>query len=80
MMMLISAVSARGRQNSIKLALRYAQLRDVEGMCAVACANQTRDLAALERMLHDYREELSIDHDLIAPRCAIRHVARAQAE
>jgi 26S proteasome regulatory subunit N6 len=80
-MMLISAVSARGRQLSIKLALKYAQLRDVEGMCAVACANQTRDLAALERMLRDYyREELSIDHDLIAPRCAIRHFARAQAE
>jgi 26S proteasome regulatory subunit N6 len=46
---------------SIKLALKYAQLRDVESMRAVARAHQTRDLAAFEQTLRDYREELSSD-------------------
>ena len=46
---------------SMKLALKYAQLRDVESMRAVARAHQTRDLAAFEQTLRDYREELSSD-------------------
>jgi hypothetical protein len=46
---------------SIKLALKYAQLRDVESMRAVARAHQNRDLAAFEQTLRDYREELSSD-------------------
>lgn len=46
---------------SIKLALKYAQLRDVESIRAVALAHQTRDLAAFEQTLRDYREELSSD-------------------
>ncbi|KAI0247218.1 26S proteasome non-ATPase regulatory subunit 11, partial [Lactifluus subvellereus] len=43
------------------LALKYARLRDVESMRAVARAHQTRDLAAFEQTLRDYREELSSD-------------------
>ncbi|EIM89539.1 PCI-domain-containing protein [Stereum hirsutum FP-91666 SS1] len=46
---------------SIKLALKYAQLRDVESMRAVARAHQNRDLADFEKALRDYREELSSD-------------------
>ncbi|KAI0064503.1 PCI-domain-containing protein [Artomyces pyxidatus] len=46
---------------SIKLALKYAQLRDVESMRAIARAHQNRDLAAFEQALRDYREELSSD-------------------
>ncbi|KAG8935613.1 26S proteasome regulatory subunit rpn6 [Tulasnella sp. 419] len=45
----------------IKLALRYAQLREVESMRAVARAHQNRNLAEFEKALKDYREELSSD-------------------
>jgi hypothetical protein len=41
---------------SIKLAVRYAQLREVESMRAVARAHQNRNLAEFERALRDYRE------------------------
>ncbi|THH13833.1 hypothetical protein EW146_g6436 [Bondarzewia mesenterica] len=41
---------------SIKLALKYAQLRDVESMRAVARAHQNRNLADFEKALRDYRE------------------------
>ncbi|KAI0293595.1 PCI domain-containing protein [Russula brevipes] len=55
--------STGGRQLPLvnQLALKYAQLRDVESMRAVARAHQTRDLAAFEQTLRDYREELSSD-------------------
>ncbi|EJD53337.1 proteasome regulatory particle subunit [Auricularia subglabra TFB-10046 SS5] len=46
---------------SIKLALRYAQLREVESMRAVARAHQNRNLAEFEKALRDYRDELSSD-------------------
>lgn len=59
---------------SIKLALKYAQLRDVESMRAVARAHQNRDLADFEKALRDYREgqltrsfsSLVLDIDLVA--------------
>lgn len=44
---------------SIKLAVRYAQLREVESMRAVARAHQNRNLAEFERALRDYREGMS---------------------
>jgi len=43
---------------SIKLALKYAQLRDVESMRAVARAHQNRNLGDFERALKEYRKEL----------------------
>ncbi|KAJ6602551.1 hypothetical protein DFH09DRAFT_1257640 [Mycena vulgaris] len=46
---------------SIKLAAKYAQLRDVESMRAIARAHQARNLADFEKALRDYREELSSD-------------------
>jgi hypothetical protein len=79
-MILTFAVSAQGLLKDvnwlllIKLIVEYAPLCDVESMRTVACAHQTCDPAALERMLRDYREELSLNHDLIASRCAIRRV------
>ena len=41
---------------SIKLALKYAQLRDVESMRAIARAHQQRNLAEFEKALRDYRD------------------------
>ncbi|EJF66337.1 PCI-domain-containing protein [Dichomitus squalens] len=46
---------------SIKLASRYAQLRDVESMRAIARAHQKRNLADFEKALKDYQQELSSD-------------------
>ncbi|KAI0929288.1 hypothetical protein AcW1_006271 [Taiwanofungus camphoratus] len=46
---------------SIKLALKYAQLRDVESMRAIARAHQKRNLADFEKALKDYQQELSSD-------------------
>jgi len=46
---------------SIKLAIKYAQLREVESMRAVAKAHQNRNLAEFEKALRDYRDELSSD-------------------
>jgi 26S proteasome regulatory subunit N6 len=40
----------------IKLVAKYAQMREVESMRAVARAHQNRDLADFERALRDYRE------------------------
>lgn len=40
---------------SIKLALKYAQLRDVESMRAIALAHQGRNLADFEKALRDYK-------------------------
>lgn len=40
---------------SIKLAAKYAQLRDVESMRAIARAHQNRNLADFEKALRDYR-------------------------
>ncbi|EGN95770.1 hypothetical protein SERLA73DRAFT_155070 [Serpula lacrymans var. lacrymans S7.3] len=48
---------------SIKLAAKYAQLRDVESMRAVALAHQNRNLADFEKALRDYRE-LSSDQTI----------------
>ncbi|THV05560.1 proteasome regulatory particle subunit [Dendrothele bispora CBS 962.96] len=46
---------------SIKLAVKYAQLREVESMRAVARAHQERNLADFEKALKDYKDELSSD-------------------
>ncbi|KAF8160157.1 PCI domain-containing protein [Pholiota molesta] len=46
---------------TIKLALKYANMRDVESMRAIARAHQNRNLADFEKALRDYREELSSD-------------------
>ncbi|KAJ7233514.1 hypothetical protein B0H12DRAFT_1143922 [Mycena haematopus] len=46
---------------NIKLALKYAQLRDVESMRAIARAHQDRNLADFEKALRDYKDELSSD-------------------
>jgi len=41
---------------SIKLAVKYAQLREVESMRAVARAHQERNLADFEKALKDYKD------------------------
>lgn len=41
---------------SIKLASKYAQLRDVESMRAIARAHQKRNLADFEKALKDYQQ------------------------
>ncbi|KAL0946353.1 hypothetical protein HGRIS_012586 [Hohenbuehelia grisea] len=46
---------------TIKLALKYAQMREVESMRAIARAHQNRNLADFEKALRDYRDELSSD-------------------
>ncbi|TFK37087.1 PCI domain-containing protein [Crucibulum laeve] len=46
---------------TIKLALKYAQLREVESMRAIARAHQDRNLADFEKALRDYKDELSSD-------------------
>ncbi|KAF8343361.1 PCI-domain-containing protein [Amanita rubescens] len=46
---------------TIKLALKYANLREVESMRAIARAHQGRNLAEFEKVLRDYKEELSSD-------------------
>ena len=43
---------------TIKLALKYAQLRDVESMRAIARAHQNRNLADFEKALRDYKAGL----------------------
>ena len=40
---------------SIKLVLKYAQLREVESMRAIARAHQKRNLADFEEALREYR-------------------------
>ena len=49
---------------TIKLALKYAQLRDVESMRAIARAHQNRNLADFEKALRDYKagENISLSH------------------
>ena len=44
---------------SIKLASKYAQLRDVESMRAIARAHQKRNLADFEKALKGYQQSLS---------------------
>ena len=44
---------------SIKLASKYAQLRDVESMRAIARAHQKRNLADFEKALKDYQQGTS---------------------
>ncbi|KAM6500055.1 PCI domain containing protein [Amanita muscaria] len=46
---------------TIKLALKYANLREVESMRAIARAHQERNLAQFEKVLRDYKTELSDD-------------------
>ncbi|KAG5337269.1 hypothetical protein C0989_010022 [Termitomyces sp. Mn162] len=46
---------------TIKLAVKYAQLREVESMRAIALAHQARNLADFERVLREYKDELSSD-------------------
>lgn len=41
---------------SVKLATKYAQLRDVESMRAIARAHQNRNLADFEKALKDYQK------------------------
>ncbi|KAG2337230.1 PCI-domain-containing protein [Suillus weaverae] len=40
---------------SIKLAVKYAQLREIESMRAIALAHQNRNLADFEKALRDYK-------------------------
>jgi 26S proteasome regulatory subunit N6 len=46
---------------SLKLAVKYAQLRSIESMRAVARAHQNRSLIDFEKALRDYQAELSSD-------------------
>ncbi|KAJ8507308.1 hypothetical protein ONZ45_g10316 [Pleurotus djamor] len=46
---------------TIKLALKYAQLREIESMRAIARAHQNRNLADFEKALRDYQDELTTD-------------------
>ncbi|KAG9314892.1 proteasome regulatory subunit [Chiua virens] len=46
---------------SVKLAAKYAQLREIECMRAIAIAHQNRNLAEFENVLRDYKDELSSD-------------------
>ncbi|EJD02500.1 PCI-domain-containing protein [Fomitiporia mediterranea MF3/22] len=46
---------------SMKLALKYAELREVECMRAIARAHKNRNLADFEQTLRDYNKELSSD-------------------
>ncbi|KAG6831475.1 hypothetical protein H0H92_010384 [Tricholoma furcatifolium] len=46
---------------TIKLAVKYAQLREVESMRAIALAHQARNLADFEKVLKEYKVELSSD-------------------
>lgn len=46
---------------SIKLAVKYAQLREIESMRTIALAHQNRNLADFEKALRDYKHELSSD-------------------
>ena len=41
---------------SIKLAVKYAQLREVESMRAIVRAHQNRNLADFEKALKDYKD------------------------
>lgn len=41
---------------TLKMALKYAQLREVECMRAVARAHQNRNLADFEKALKDYKD------------------------
>jgi 26S proteasome regulatory subunit N6 len=50
---------------SIKLAPKYAQLRDVENMRAIARAHQNRYLANLAKALRDYKEGASFSPTLL---------------
>ncbi|KIJ59727.1 hypothetical protein HYDPIDRAFT_32943 [Hydnomerulius pinastri MD-312] len=49
---------------SIKLAVKYAQLREIESMRAIALAHQNRNLAEFEKVLRDYKDELSSDQTI----------------
>ncbi|KAG1827642.1 PCI-domain-containing protein [Suillus subaureus] len=46
---------------SIKLAVKYAQLREIESMRTIALAHQNRNLSDFEKALRDYKHELSSD-------------------
>ncbi|KLO18671.1 proteasome regulatory particle subunit [Schizopora paradoxa] len=46
---------------SLKLALKYSQLRDVECMRSIARAHKGRNLADFEKALREYHKELSSD-------------------
>ncbi|KAF7361219.1 Proteasome regulatory particle subunit [Mycena sanguinolenta] len=65
---------------SIKLALKYAQLRDVESMRAIARAHQDRNLADFEKALRDYKGRAVLGpHNPVASRGALRHAAGAES-
>jgi len=53
---------------TIKLATKYAALRDVESMRAIARAHQKRNLADFEKALRDYHK--GTFHPLSAPLCS----------
>jgi len=46
---------------SLKMAVKYASLREVECMRAIARAHKNRNLADFEKSLRDFQEELSKD-------------------
>lgn len=41
---------------SVKLTTKYAQLREIECMRAIAIAHQNRNLAEFEKVLRDYKD------------------------
>jgi 26S proteasome regulatory subunit N6 len=45
---------------SIKLVLKYAQLREVESMRAIARAHQNRNLADFEKALREYKDGMRV--------------------
>ncbi|KAG2112357.1 uncharacterized protein F5147DRAFT_572502, partial [Suillus discolor] len=46
---------------SMKLAVKYAQLHEIESMCAIALAHQNQNLSDFEKALWDYKHELLSD-------------------
>ena len=45
---------------SLKLTLKYAQLREIECMRAIARAHKNRNLADFQKALRDYKDGMSV--------------------
>ncbi|KAG2106734.1 uncharacterized protein F5147DRAFT_699736, partial [Suillus discolor] len=56
---------------SIKLAVKYAQLREIESMRAIALAHQNRNLSDFEKALRDYKHEID---------CVAKQVGRGRQD
>ncbi|EIW78728.1 hypothetical protein CONPUDRAFT_92023 [Coniophora puteana RWD-64-598 SS2] len=46
---------------SIKLAVKYVQLHEIESMHAITFAHQNRNLSKFEHILREYKDKLSLD-------------------